>query len=81
MFCTFPVITCADPEVPAGGYMEAYDYNVHSTIDFHCEHGHKLVGESSLICQQDGEWSGDSPKCECKFSIVVCMMKKIDFII
>lgn len=46
--------------------MEAYDYNVHSTIDFHCEHGHQLVGEASLVCQPDGEWSGESPKCECK---------------
>lgn len=46
--------------------MEAFDYNVHSTIDFHCEKGHKLVGESSLVCQQDGEWSGDSPICECE---------------
>ncbi|XP_063372813.1 sushi, von Willebrand factor type A, EGF and pentraxin domain-containing protein 1 isoform X1 [Cydia amplana] len=58
------LITCADPEVPAGGYMEAYDYNVHSTIDFHCEAGHLLAGERSLVCQQDGEWSGESPKCE-----------------
>ncbi|KOB71042.1 putative furrowed [Operophtera brumata] len=45
------LITCADPEVPAGGYMEAFDYNVHSTIDFHCERGHKLVGEASLMCE------------------------------
>lgn len=49
--------------------MEAYDYNVHSTIDFHCEKGHKLVGEQSLICQPDGEWSGESPKCECMYLI------------
>lgn len=60
------MISCPDPEVPAGGYMEAYDYNVHSTIDFHCEKGHKLVGEPNLTCQSDGEWSGESPKCDCK---------------
>ncbi|XP_026500881.2 sushi, von Willebrand factor type A, EGF and pentraxin domain-containing protein 1 [Vanessa tameamea] len=58
------LISCPDPEVPAGGYMEAYDYNVHSTIDFHCEKGHKLVGEPNLTCQPDGEWSGESPKCD-----------------
>ncbi|KAJ2954182.1 hypothetical protein O0L34_g2416 [Tuta absoluta] len=61
---TCELITCPDPEVPAGGYMEAYDYNVHSTIDFHCERGHRLLGEPSLVCQPDGEWSGESPKCE-----------------
>lgn len=65
MSILFLVISCPDPEVPAGGYMEAYDYNVHSTIDFHCEKGHKLVGEPNLTCQSDGEWSGESPKCEC----------------
>lgn len=48
--------------------MEAYDYNVHSTIDFHCEKGHQLIGEPSLVCQSDGEWSGESPKCECKWT-------------
>lgn len=66
-FCFITVISCAEPEAPVGGEFEAYDYNVHSTIDFHCEKGHKLVGESSLTCQTDGEWSGESPKCECKY--------------
>lgn len=53
--------------------MEAYDYNVHSAIDFHCEKGHKLVGETNLVCQQDGEWSGESPKCECKHRSILCL--------
>ena len=64
----FSVITCPEPEVPEDGYVVGYDFNVHSTIEYHCEAGYLLVGKSTLECTTQGEWSGDHPVCECKYS-------------
>lgn len=60
------VITCGEPEVPPGGYVVGYDFNVHSKIEFHCEPGYLLTGQSLLECTSQGEWSGSPPACQCK---------------
>lgn len=60
------VITCETPDVPPGSYVVGYDYNVHSTIEYHCDPGHVLKGESTLKCLESGEWSGEAPTCLCK---------------
>jgi hypothetical protein len=62
------VITCVEPELPAGSYVVGYDFNVHSTIEYHCEVGHILRGEATHECTVQGEWSGETPRCECKFA-------------
>ncbi|CAD1479335.1 unnamed protein product, partial [Heterotrigona itama] len=58
------LITCEEPEVPAGSYVVGYDLNVHSAIEYHCEAGYLLQGESRHTCGRDGEWSGEVPTCE-----------------
>lgn len=58
------VITCETPNVPPGSYVIGYDYNVHSSIEYHCDNGHLLRGEAQLKCMENGEWSGDAPFCE-----------------
>lgn len=60
--CT--VITCDTPHVPPGSYVIGYDYNVHSTIEYHCDPGHLLRGEATHRCNDNGEWTGDAPFCE-----------------
>lgn len=52
--------------MPAGGYVVGYDFNVHSTIQYHCEAGHARRGPSEAECRPDGEWSRPEPQCECK---------------
>lgn len=64
--CLTLVITCDEPEVPAGSYVVGYDFNVHSSIEYHCEVGHMLKGEATRECSREGEWSGVMPLCECK---------------
>lgn len=64
-----PVITCAEPEVPEDGYVVGYDFNVHSTIEYHCEAGHLLSGKATLECLVQGEWSDEPPTCQCEYSI------------
>lgn len=63
----FSVITCNEPDAPPGGFVVGYDLNVHSSIEYHCEIGHKLVGENTFTCNSNGEWSGEPPICECKY--------------
>ncbi|XP_057653656.1 sushi, von Willebrand factor type A, EGF and pentraxin domain-containing protein 1 [Diorhabda carinulata] len=58
------LITCEEPEVPPGSYVVGYDFNVHSTIEYHCEVGHVLIGESAHVCNKNGDWSGTTPICE-----------------
>lgn len=60
----FAVITCEAPNLPPGSFVVGYDYNVHSTIEYHCDAGHVLRGEANLKCMETGEWSGDAPVCE-----------------
>lgn len=58
------MITCEAPNLPPGSFVVGYDYNVHSTIEYHCDAGHVLRGEANLKCMETGEWSGDAPVCE-----------------
>lgn len=60
----FSVITCEAPNLPPGSYVVGYDYNVHSNIEYHCDAGHKLRGESTLKCMETGEWNNEAPICE-----------------
>jgi Sushi repeat (SCR repeat) len=49
-----------------------YDFNVHSSIEYHCEAGHLLKGEAVRVCNGDGEWSSTAPNCQCK-SVVLAL--------
>lgn len=60
------MITCQEPEVPTGGYVVGYDFNIHSSIEYHCDAGHKLIGTSILQCNNNGEWSATPPECQCE---------------
>lgn len=58
------MVVCETPNVPPGSYVVGYDYNVHSTIEYHCDAGHLLRGEAQLKCMENGEWSNEAPFCE-----------------
>lgn len=65
------MITCDEPEVPVGSYVIGYDFNIHSSIEYHCEPGHLLIGEAVLQCGATGEWTGSIPNCECMFHRII----------
>lgn len=44
--------------------MVGYDYNVRSTIEYHCDPGHILRGKAVLECNENGEWSNEPPACQ-----------------
>lgn len=63
---SFLVVTCPEPDVPEDGYVVGYDFNIHSTIEYHCESGYQLVGKNMLECSAQGEWNDEPPTCQCK---------------
>lgn len=61
------LVTCENPQVPAGSFVVGYDYNVHSKIQYNCDPGHIMHGNAVLECLDSGDWSSDAPYCECKY--------------
>jgi hypothetical protein len=46
-----------------------------------CTSGYELVGLSSRICQNNGQWSGDAPVCESKSMQMMCLRRELkDFL-
>jgi hypothetical protein len=60
------LITCDTPHVPPASYVVGYDYNIHSTITYHCDPGHILRGEPLLKCLESGDWDNEAPDCKCE---------------
>jgi hypothetical protein len=58
------LISCETPQVPTASYVVGYDYNIHSSITYHCDPGHILVGHSELKCLESGEWDREPPVCQ-----------------
>ncbi|XP_019619436.1 PREDICTED: sushi, von Willebrand factor type A, EGF and pentraxin domain-containing protein 1-like [Branchiostoma belcheri] len=53
-----PDVYCAAQTIPNG---EVSGYG--DVVFFRCHPGYKLVGESTLTCQDNGTWSGSLPTC------------------
>ena len=65
-FNTVPA-ECGDPGTPAMGSRMLTGTTQGSTVDYSCQSpGYVLRGNSRKTCQQNGQWSGDSPVCESK---------------
>lgn len=41
-------------------------YRIGALVKYRCERGYKVVGESLSTCEDNGQWSGVRPKCQCK---------------
>ena len=60
------VTSCWDLDVlpPKNGKRTGNEFGIGSTVSFSCNQGYELIGNSSLTCQSDGQWSGIVPICE-----------------
>ena len=67
------VIDCGSLDDPENGQVELSNTTVGSTANFTCNQDYILSnGSSTRICQTNGEWSGDSPFCECTYKQLCC---------
>ncbi|NXV57103.1 SVEP1 protein, partial [Molothrus ater] len=56
-------ISCGVPPTLENGYYSAEDFFAGSTITYHCNSGYYLLGDSRMLCLDNGSWNSISPSC------------------
>ncbi|KAK3553354.1 hypothetical protein QTP70_002432 [Hemibagrus guttatus] len=54
---------CGDPGVPAYGKRKGESFLHGDVLTFECQAAFELVGERTISCQQNNQWSGNKPSC------------------
>ena len=66
----YHAVECPNLSNPSNGRVDQRGNRPGDRASYTCDSGYELVGLSSRICQNNGQWSGDAPTCESKsFSI------------
>ncbi|CAI8052865.1 CUB and sushi domain-containing protein 3 [Geodia barretti] len=60
---TCNMVECPTLNDPDNGNLELSGNTIGQTAEYTCNDGFNLVGESSLICGPDGQWTGNPPVC------------------
>jgi len=55
---------CVDPPLIANGEVVTSGRTPNSIATYSCDTHSKLVGNRTLLCQPDSQWSGTVPKCK-----------------
>ncbi|XP_026879255.2 CUB and sushi domain-containing protein 1 [Electrophorus electricus] len=54
---------CGDPGIPAYGKRTGDSFLHGDILTFECQAAFELVGERTISCQQNNQWSGNKPSC------------------
>ncbi|XP_077568652.1 CUB and sushi domain-containing protein 1-like isoform X2 [Stigmatopora nigra] len=54
---------CGDPGVPTFGHRSGESFKHGDVLTFFCQSAFELVGEKSITCQHNNQWSGNKPSC------------------
>ncbi|XP_019851357.1 PREDICTED: uncharacterized protein LOC100634273, partial [Amphimedon queenslandica] len=57
------LVDCGNPGEPANGYTNNNVFTYQSTVQYHCNEGYQLSGDSSIECTATGQWSNNIPLC------------------
>ncbi|XP_063029445.1 CUB and sushi domain-containing protein 3 isoform X1 [Melospiza melodia melodia] len=55
--------SCGDPGTPLYGIREGDGFSNRDVLRFECQFGFELIGEKSIICQENNQWSANIPIC------------------
>ncbi|XP_069079880.1 CUB and sushi domain-containing protein 2 [Pleurodeles waltl] len=55
--------SCGDPGVPAYGKREGSRFRHGDTLKFECQPAFELVGQKTITCQKNNQWSAKKPGC------------------
>lgn len=69
--CVFTEIdkeSCGDPGTPLYGIREGDSFSNGGILRFECQFGFELIGEKTISCQDNNQWSANIPICICKYS-------------
>ena len=61
-------VTCDFPPSLANGSPTATTFSYRISADYKCDPNYILTGNDTLTCLEDAEWSGEIPRCVCKYS-------------
>ncbi|KAJ7417533.1 hypothetical protein WISP_63915 [Willisornis vidua] len=56
-------ISCGVPPALENGFYSAEDFFAGSTVTYHCNSGYYLLGDSRMLCLDNGSWNSISPSC------------------
>ncbi|KAK2521486.1 Svep1 [Columba livia] len=56
-------ISCGVPPPLENGFYSAEDFFAGSTVTYHCNNGYYLLGDSRMLCLDNGSWNSISPSC------------------
>lgn len=62
---------CGDPGVPAFGRRSGDRFQHGDVLTFFCQSAFELVGERTITCQHNNQWSGNKPSCICKYTYLL----------
>lgn len=57
---------CGDPGVPAFGRRSGDRFQHGDVLTFFCQSAFELMGEKTITCQHNNQWSGNKPSCVCE---------------
>ena len=57
-------VSCGNLSSPVDGEVSADGNTFGSQANYSCSEGYVLNGNSTRMCQSDGQWSGSEPLCE-----------------
>ena len=78
--CEATSVDCGPPPpAPPNGVLSAPITLYGATASYYCSSGYALRGEATLVCQDDGTWSGTAPTCDCNVTCAgVCVDLETD---
>ncbi|KAM9154315.1 fibulin-7 [Pangshura tecta] len=57
-------VSCPALDAPVDGRRFGTKYFVDHEVHFTCEPGFQLTGSSTRVCQANGSWTGEAPRCK-----------------
>jgi len=67
IYCTLSYLLAVDCGIlnqPNGGQVTRDGSSFGSQANYSCSEGYVLNGNTTRVCQGDGQWSGSEPTCE-----------------
>ncbi|KPP79510.1 CUB and sushi domain-containing protein 3-like, partial [Scleropages formosus] len=62
--------SCGDPGTPLYGIREGSGFSNGDILRFECQFGFELIGERTISCQNNNQWSANIPICICEYDFV-----------
>ena len=66
-------VSCGNLSNPVDGEVSTEGNTFGSQANYSCSEGYVLNGNSTRMCQADGQWSGSKPTCEGQDLLCVCV--------